>query len=116
MNKIVIEGINIYAYHGCNEEEEKVGGNYIIDVTIETDFAEAAKTDDLSKTIDYCRVYDIVKREMAIRSKLIEQVGQRIYSALTHELTEIINLEVKLTKVHPPISGDVRQVSVIISE
>ena len=61
---INIEGIKLYAYHGCLEEEAKVGGNYIVDVYITTDFTEAAKTDDLSKTIDYCAVYEITKAEM----------------------------------------------------
>ena len=76
MHKITVEGIKVYAYHGCLEEESKIGSNYTVDVLMDTDFSEAAKTDDLEKTIDYVIVYTIVKTQMAIRSKLIEQVGQ----------------------------------------
>jgi dihydroneopterin aldolase len=116
MHKITVEGIKIYAYHGCLEEEAKIGTNYIVDVIIETDFTEAAKTDDLNKTIDYVTVYSIVKMQMAIRSKLIEQVGQRIVNELKKELKGLNKLEVKVTKLNPPMNGNVEQVSIIISE
>ena len=63
---INIEGIQLYGYHGCLEEEAKIGGNYIVDVYMQTDFTEAAQTDDLEKTIDYCSIFEISKAEMAI--------------------------------------------------
>ena len=116
MHKILVQGINVYAYHGCLEEEGKIGCNYIVDVTMETDFTEAAKTDDLNKTIDYVVVYDIVKAQMAIRSKLIEQVGQRIVNELKKELKGLKKLEVKVTKLNPPMNGNVDKVAIIISE
>ncbi len=116
MHKILVQGINIYAYHGCLVEEGKIGCNYIVDVMMETDFTDAAKTDDLKKTIDYVIVYDIVKAQMAIRSKLIEQVGQRIVDALKKQFTSIQKLEVKVTKLNPPMNGNVERVSIIISE
>jgi dihydroneopterin aldolase len=116
MNKVIVEGIKVYAYHGCMEEEGRLGGNYIVDVTIETDFTEAAKTDDLSKTVDYVAVCDIVKSEMAVRSKLIEQVGQRIIDKIKHELKGIKKATVKVTKLNPPINGVVGSVCIEIEE
>ncbi len=109
---INIEGINLYAYHGCLEAEKLIGGSYIVDVYIVTDFSEAANTDDLLKTIDYCTVYEVCKKEMAVRSKLIEQVCHRIFNSLRSELSGIIHLHVKLTKLAPPINGHVDKVSV----
>lgn len=111
---INIEGIKLYAYHGCLEEEAKIGGNYIVDVYLTTDFTEAVKTDDLTKTVDYCAIYEIAKKEMAIRSKLIEEVCQRIYNSITTELKGIKTLHVKVTKLVPPMNGDVERVSVEI--
>ncbi len=116
MNKINIEGIKLYAYHGCLEEEAKIGGHYVVDVHITTDFSAAAKTDELLQTIDYCTVFEIVKTEMAIRSKLIEHVGKRIFDKLKAEFFGIISLHVKLTKISPPINGDVEQVSIEIKD
>ncbi|MGZ4116066.1 MAG: dihydroneopterin aldolase [Bacteroidia bacterium] len=116
MHKILVQGINVYAYHGCLEEEGKIGCNYIVDVTMETDFTEAAKTDDLNKTIDYVVVYNIVKAQMAIRSKLIEQVGQRIVEELKKELKGLKKIKVKVTKLNPPMNGNVDKVAIVISE
>jgi 7,8-dihydroneopterin aldolase/epimerase/oxygenase len=116
MHLIQVEGIKVYAYHGCLEEEGKIGCNYIVDVIMETDFSEAAKTDDLNKTIDYVIVYDIVKAQMAIRSKLIEQVGQRIVDELKKQLKGLKSLEVKVTKLNPPMNGNVEKVSIVIKE
>jgi len=127
MNKINVEGIKLYAYHGCMDEEAKLGGNYIVDVIIESDFNIAAATDDLGKTIDYVKVVEIVKREMAIRSKLIETVGQRIINSLRNELAIIVEykngeqfilkkIKVKVTKLNPPINGVVSSVSIEIEE
>lgn len=113
-HKINIEGIKLYSYHGCLDEEAKIGGNYIVDIIIVTDFTEAAKTDDLTKTIDYCAIYEIAKAEMAIRSKLIEQVGQRIFDKIKSEFKTIKTLTVKITKLVPPMNGDVEKVSIEI--
>jgi 7,8-dihydroneopterin aldolase/epimerase/oxygenase len=114
MGIINVNGIKHYAYHGCMEEEAVIGGNYIVDVKIETDFEEAAVTDDLTKTVDYVQVNDIIKREMAIRSKLIEAVGKRIIDALMNEVPRIQSVEVILTKLNPPVKGGVEKVSVVL--
>jgi dihydroneopterin aldolase len=115
MNKILVEGIKLYAYHGCLEEEGKIGTNYIVDVMMETDFSEAAKTDDITKTIDYVTVYNIVKKQMAIRSKLLEHVAERIISELKKEFNTLKKTEVKVTKLNPPMNGHVERVSIIIT-
>lgn len=116
MHKIVVEGIKVYAYHGCLPEEGLIGTNYMVDVTMETDFTIAAETDDLTQTIDYVVVYEVVKKQMAIRSKLIEQVGQRIVNELKSTLSGLKKIEVKVTKLNPPMNGNVERVSIIISE
>lgn len=113
---INIEGIKLYAYHGCLEEEAKIGGHYVVDVYMTTDFTEAAETDDLTKTIDYCAIYDISKAEMAIRGKLIEEVCQRIYKKIRSEFVTLKTLHVKVTKLVPPMNGDVEKVSVEIKD
>lgn len=115
MHKIVVEGIQVYAYHGCLPEEGLIGTNYTVDVLMETDFTAAALSDDLGQTIDYVVVYQIVKKQMAVRSNLIEQVGQRIVDELKSTFAGIKALEVKVTKLNPPMNGNVEKVSIIIS-
>ena len=116
MHKIEIEGIKLYAYHGCLDEESKIGANYVVDVSLEINFAEAAQTDDLTKTIDYVIVYNIVKTQMAIRSKLIEHVGQRIVNELKNGFPQLEKLTVKVSKFNPPMNGNVERVSIVITE
>ncbi len=113
-NRIAVEGIRLYAYHGCLDEEAKIGGNYLVDVYMETDFSEAAKTDDLTKTIDYCAIYEISKKEMAIRSKLIEQVADRIHKRIQKTFPALKKIRVKVTKLSPPMNGNVERVFVEI--
>ncbi len=113
-HKIAVEGIRLYAYHGCLDEEAAIGGNYIVDVYLETDFTEAAKTDDLTKTIDYYTVYEIVKKEMTVRSKLIEQVAQRMHSSIIKTFSTVKTAKVRVTKLSPPMNGNVEKVYVEI--
>jgi dihydroneopterin aldolase len=96
------------------EEEARIGGHYVVDVGIDTDFSKAAASDELSETVDYCAVQRIVEEEMAIRSKLIEHVGQRIFSRIYKELQDIQQLRVEIHKLSPPIDGDTQEVSIVI--
>jgi dihydroneopterin aldolase len=111
-HKIEVNGIQLYAFHGCLEEEARIGGKYSVDVLITTDFSDAAKSDDLSKTVDYVTVNKIVVEEMAIRSKLIEHVGLRILKRLVSEITHPAAYKVRIVKISPPINGDVLNVIV----
>jgi 7,8-dihydroneopterin aldolase/epimerase/oxygenase len=78
LHRIDVIGIKCYAYHGCLAEETKIGQEYVVDVSLWLDFSEAAKNDDLSKTIDYVEVNQIVEQQMAIPNKLIERVGTEL--------------------------------------
>lgn len=113
---IEVNEIKVYAFHGCLEEEAKIGGNYTIDISMETDFTKAALEDTLEDTIDYVQVNQLVKEEMAIRSKLIEQVGYRILMRMKNELSNLKAARVKIIKICPPINGDVKNVAVILEE
>jgi dihydroneopterin aldolase len=116
MAKILVEGIKLYAYHGCMEEEAVIGGNYIVDVCIEANLDKPSKSDKLNETIDYVTVYEIVKKEMSVRSKLIEHVAERILDKLKRKFSKASAIEVKVTKLNPPIPGEVEKVSVVLSE
>jgi dihydroneopterin aldolase len=109
---IAVEGIKVYAYHGCLEEEGHIGGHYVVDVYMQTDFTEAGETDDLKLTIDYCAVYEIVKKEMAVRSKLIERAAMRIHTVILKDFATVLKVKVRVTKLNPPMNGHVEKVYV----
>lgn len=113
-NHISIEGVRLYAYHGCLDEEGRVGGEYIVDVYLQTDFIEAAASDDLQLTIDYCAVFNICRDEMAIRSKLIEHVAKRIYDRLLSTFPQLLHTKVVVSKLLPPMHGPVDKTTVTI--
>ena len=115
-NYINIEGIRLYGYHGCLDEEGKIGGEYIVDVSLQTNFLEASISDDLNLTIDYCDIFNICRDEMAIRSKLIEHVGKRIFDRIKFKFPQLISTTVKITKISPPMNGPVDKVSVTIAD
>lgn len=116
MSYITLEGMEFFSYHGCFKEEQVIGTNFIVDLKIETDVAEAALTDDLHKTINYQTVYLLVKKEMEVNAKLLENVGQRILSSLMNNFPTINKVEVKVSKLNPPLGGKLRCVSLIMEE
>ena len=114
MHLVEVVGIECYAYHGCMHEESILGGKYIVDVSIETDFSKAAETDELIDTVDYVRIKEIVASEMGVRSKLIEHVGQRITNKFKAEFSGLIESTVRIRKLNPPIQGTVKEVAIVI--
>ena len=110
MGLIEVNGIKVYAYHGCLTEEGRIGGHYRVDVAVEGDMARAERTDKLTDTIDYSRVTAIVVEQMAERSQLIEHVAARILASLRKEWPHGFMWRVRLEKEHPPIPGAVDRV------
>ena len=112
MGSIKLKNIRIFAYHGCLDEEGRIGSDYRIDLKVSGDLANSAKTDNLSDTIDYVHLNRIVKEEMAIRSKLLETVAERILNRVLRELLLVQKVWVEVSKINPPIGGNVKMVSV----
>lgn len=116
MNCIQVYGIRSYAFHGCLNEETKIGGNFITNIDIEYNFESAANNDDLNETVDYVAIKNIVENEMLKTSKLIETVAYRIINSIKGKFPGIKKCKVEIQKINPPIDGDVSHVAVIIEE
>lgn len=114
-SSIHVNGIHVYAYHGCLDEEAIVGTKYTVDISIDFDFTESAEKDDLSLTVDYVVVSKIVQDEMAIRAKLIETVALRIGKSVLAYYPNIRSVLVGVTKHAAPIPGHVDNVRVEIN-
>jgi dihydroneopterin aldolase len=116
MNCIKVHGIRTFSFHGCLEEEGIIGGNYIVNVEVDCDFKTAAVEDDLSKTIDYVAIKEIVVKQMSIRNKLIESVAYNIVHEIKENFSIANNCRVEIKKINPPIDGDIDYVSVLVEE
>lgn len=116
MGVIKVNNIKLYAFHGCLDEEAKIGSEYRVDVTVKADLTTSAKTDELADTVDYVHLNHIVKEEMAIRSKLLEEVAKRILDRFFKELKMIQKATVSVSKINPPIGGNVEEVVIILTK
>tara|TARA_B110001454_G_C12700982_1_gene426539 strand:+ start:1527 stop:1886 length:360 start_codon:yes stop_codon:yes gene_type:complete len=116
MGIIKVENIKLYAFHGCLKEESLIGSEYRVDMTVTADLSKSSISDDLNDTVDYVLINKIVTEEMAIRSKLLEQVGQRILDRVFEESALVKCAEVAVSKLNPPIGGNVEKVTILLSK
>jgi dihydroneopterin aldolase len=112
MGLIGVEGLQFYSHHGYHKEEQVLGGKYVVDIYMKVDLAEAAATDQLTKTINYEQIYQITKVEMEAHSKLIEHVCKRILDAIKSNFNNITYIKVRVSKHNPPLRGNVERVFV----
>lgn len=112
MHKIALEDVIFYAHHGLFDEETIVGGRFEVNLAVETDFSLAADEDKIEGTVNYVALYDLVKEEVEKPSKLIEHLAGRIIKRIKEEFSEVENVHIKISKLNPPISGEVGKVSV----
>ncbi len=111
MGLITVEGIRVFAYHGHLPEEAVLGGHFIVNVWVEADTSEVEKTDRLNDTVDYVRIIEIVKEQMAIRAKMIEVPAKRIVYAIL-PLNKVQKVKVQVEKIQPPIDATFDKISV----
>lgn len=113
MHTIILKNVKVYTNHGCLDEEAAIGSEYRVDLEVMANLSKSAQTDDLKDTVDYVSLNRIIVEEMEIRSKLLEQVAQRILDRIFKEEQLVEKAHVKVAKINPPIGGDVA--SVVIS-
>ena len=112
MALIELEGMEFYAFHGYFEVEKIAGNRFLVSLKIETNCSKAGKTDRLEDTLDYQKAYLVVKEEMAVPSDLLEHVAQRIINRIKTEFQETQKVTVKVSKMNPPMGGQIEKVSV----
>lgn len=116
MGVIKVNNIKLYAYHGCLEEEAKIGSWYRVDVEVKANLKKSSRTDDLSDTVDYVHLNHIVNEEMNVRSKLLEEVAQRILNRFFKEIKLLRKATVAVSKINPPIGGNVEEVVIVLTK
>jgi len=116
MGIIKVENIRVFAHHGCLKEETVIGSNYRVDVAVSANLDKSSKTDDLKDTVDYVTLNSIVVDEMGFPCKLLETVARRIIARFFNECAEVDWASVSVSKLNPPIGGDVEKVTVMLEE
>ena len=113
--KISLSNLEFYAFHGVLPQERVVGGSYLVDIALEVKVAPSAyNNDELDGTVNYATVYEVIKSEMQVPSKLLEHVAMRIARRLLDELPLASSAEISLTKVNPPMGASCKGASVML--
>jgi 7,8-dihydroneopterin aldolase/epimerase/oxygenase len=115
MGIIRIKQMEFYAYIGCFSQERVVGGRFIVDLKIRADMNKASVSDNIEDTLNYQHAYEIVKEEMNIKSHLLEHVAARILDNLYNRFPNIEKATVRVSKMNPPMGGQIDSVSVTLS-
>ncbi len=113
---IDIDNMEFYAFHGCFAEESEIGTRFRVNLRYEVDTSRAQLSDNINDTISYMDVYQTVKNQMMQSSHLLEHVAERIASAVLEEYQPVTAVSVKVTKLNPPLGGQIAGVSVSISK
>jgi dihydroneopterin aldolase len=116
MGVIVLKNIRCYAFHGCLHEEGIIGSDYLVNLAIKADLKKSSQTDDLNDTIDYVKLNEIVVKQMNTRSKLLEEVAQRILNEIFNEFDNVLKAKVEVSKINPPLGGDVERVTIKLTQ
>ncbi len=113
--QIVISDLRVKAYHGVYASERTQGAMFSVTLRLWCHSEDAIYSDDLSDTVDYGTVCDLVNREMAIPSQLLEHVAGRILTALLTTCPRVEQATVSVTKEQPPLVPAVAAATVTIT-
>lgn len=105
--KVSLEGMRFFAYHGFYPEEQISGTEFMVDVDTELEVFSGGD-DDISNTVNYERLFQIVSSEMQMPRKLLETVAHAILEQVRHEFLAVMYIRVLIRKMHPPLGGEVR--------
>ena len=104
-DRIILEGMQFYGYHGVNPEERTLGQRYVVDLTADLDLRHAGQSDRLEDTVSYSHIYRTVRAVMEGEPRnLLESAAQAIADSVLAEFpVEAVSVTVK--KPNPPVRG-----------
>ncbi len=107
MTKIVLANMCFFSHHGCFEEEQIIGNKFIVNLTVTYNSKRAQKTDNVEDALNYQLLYNEVAAQMRIKSNLLENVACRILTELRAKFPQMVEAEVSIDKLNPPLGGQV---------
>jgi dihydroneopterin aldolase len=113
---IEIKGIKSFGYHGVFESENIAGQDFFVDVLLELDLTHASVTDDVSDTVNYAEITDLVVEEVTgDRVALIEKLAGRIADRIISAYPRIAAVSITVHKPQAPVNAQVKDISVTIN-
>ncbi|RIW29894.1 dihydroneopterin aldolase [Bacillus salacetis] len=115
MDKIKVNEMEFYGYHGVFPEETKLGQRFRLNVTLDVDLSEAGRTDDIGDSVNYGEVYSLCKDVVEGKPyKLLEALAEKLAERILDGFSKVENCTIEVIKPDPPIPGHYRSVSVEI--
>ena len=113
MDKIIVKGLKLFAYHGVNPEEKVDGQNFVLDVIAELDTKKAQYSDNVDDTVSYAKIIKTVRAVFTEKSyDLIEAAANRVGITVMQTYPEISRVTVLLMKPEAPIKAEFEYVAV----
>jgi dihydroneopterin aldolase len=113
---IELKEMLFFAHHGVFDEERLVGNMFEVDLKFRADITKAIQSDDVADTISYADIYDITAGEVSKPSALLEHLAGRIIRVVRSKYPCISEIEIKVSKLNPPVNGQVKKASIIIKD
>jgi len=115
VDRIILKGLQFYGYHGVLPQERELGRRFVIDLELFLDLTEAGRRDDLSCTVDYTMVLQLVEKQVTSSShRLIEAVAEDIAAAVLGNFS-VEEVKVRVKKIDVPLPGSFEYMAVEIS-
>ena len=115
MDKIYLNELVFYGYHGVLKEETKLGQTFRVSLILGLSTKKAGISDSVEDTVSYADVYETVKEIVEGKPfKLIEALAEKIASEVLTGYPLLEEVTVKLIKPNPPIPGHYDSVAVEI--
>ena len=112
---IRIHNAVFYAYHGVMSDEQTLGGKFEVDLELYCDLSEARKSDSLQHTVNYEKVYAVMKQAVVGKKYfLIEALAESIAAGVLKGFPEIQNVKVRVRKPGAAVHGIIDHVEVEI--
>ncbi len=113
MDKIYVNEMEFYGYHGVLPEETVLGQRFIVDLVVETDLKNAGESDDLQESISYVDLFQVCQEIVEGKPyRLIEAVAEKIAQQILASFEKVNQVVVKVIKPNPPIKGHYQSVAV----
>lgn len=114
-DRIFISGLALHAYHGVMAHEAKVGQTFTIDLELDIDLSEAARSDKVMDTVSYDKVVECASEVFrAQRFRLIEAAAGRVADAVLAAFDRVRSVKVTIHKPHAPIAATFSDVGVTL--
>ena len=103
---IILRNVRFHAFHGVMPQERKVGADFLVNLRVGYPLEQAMQSDEVSDTLNYAALYEVVKTEMMQPSYLLEHVAGRIADAIVKHFPQVTSIDLALTKQNPPMGAD----------